>query len=123
MTRRSQRLQQKHPEVRHEISSHAVVWIVEQYFHFPISRSGHSTTLVAANFLKRNDGKRRSRKTQSRCQQAICSAGIIPHLYVSAHLWLSRKCCPRDGSGKRGCVLSRSDESNKFVNNEKRQAQ
>jgi hypothetical protein len=27
-------LEQEHPEVRHEVPSHAVIRVIEQYFHF-----------------------------------------------------------------------------------------
>src|SRR5215217_2095921 len=33
MTGRSERLQEKHPEVRHKVASDTIVWIIEQYLH------------------------------------------------------------------------------------------
>ena len=35
----SKGLQEKHPEVRHEVASDAIIWIVEQDLHLPISGS------------------------------------------------------------------------------------
>ena len=35
MTGRRDRLQEKHPQVWHEVSRDTIVWIVEQYFHLP----------------------------------------------------------------------------------------
>jgi hypothetical protein len=39
MTGRRDRLQEKHPEVWHEVARDAIVWIVEQDLHLPISGS------------------------------------------------------------------------------------
>src|SRR5262249_28801184 len=46
MFRRSDRFQQKHPKVRHEISRNAVVGVVEEYFHCRRLRIARSLVLV-----------------------------------------------------------------------------
>jgi hypothetical protein len=47
MAGRRDRLEEKHPEVWHEVARNAIVWIVKEYLHLPISGSGIKTSLFS----------------------------------------------------------------------------
>jgi len=51
-------LQEKHPEVRHEVARDAIVWIVEQDLHLPISPGGINRSLfIYAELRKGTRGR------------------------------------------------------------------
>jgi hypothetical protein len=77
-------LQEKHPEVWHEVARDAIVWIVEQDLHLPISGSELISKPFSCTELRKR-GKRRRKNSIPMSQEAFASRCTITHVCGNAH--------------------------------------
>src|SRR2546423_9231821 len=85
MFRRSERLQQKHPQMRHEIASHAIVWIVQKNLHI-LSRTLTRGVIPAPLELKKLLTDRRMISVATRFRASRCRVCGLYHTRVTGYI-------------------------------------